>query len=220
MIREVGNIELCELLDVEPKAQCRVCLSYWDVGIVYCTCGHFLRIRPEENKRFVQYTMDLLSIPNYYIKKGRPTGTVTGRSQGIPSTTSGTRSRRNARRNISWVFTTGSSAIRSSARICMTSAAMKKFAVRWTNWRTKTTRTKSLKMKFVNTFPPIQQNSMKNGYDDNNGYDESYETKCATNYSIITNNNWNNTHNKQLTMHNKYTNDDVHTDDCVVHIMR
>ena len=43
MIHEVGNIELCELLDTEPKAQCNVCLSYWDVGIVYCTCGHFLR---------------------------------------------------------------------------------------------------------------------------------------------------------------------------------
>ena len=34
MIHEVGNIELCELLDMEPKAQCKVCLSYWDVGIV------------------------------------------------------------------------------------------------------------------------------------------------------------------------------------------
>ena len=42
MIHEVGNVELCELLDMEPKAQCIVCLSYWDVGIVYCTCGHFL----------------------------------------------------------------------------------------------------------------------------------------------------------------------------------
>ena len=69
----------------------------------------------------------------------------------------------------------------------------------------------------VNNIPPIQQNSMKNGYDENKGYDESYETKCAMNYSIITNNKWNDTHNKQLTMHNKYTNDDVHTDDCVVH---
>ena len=29
MIREVGNIELCEVLDVERKAQCKVCLSYW-----------------------------------------------------------------------------------------------------------------------------------------------------------------------------------------------
>ena len=70
MIHEVGNIELCELLDTEPKTQCKVCLSYWDVGIVYCTCGHFLRKGTEENKKIVQYTMDLLSIPNYYIKKG------------------------------------------------------------------------------------------------------------------------------------------------------
>ena len=29
MIHEVGNIELCELLDMEHKAQCKVCLSYW-----------------------------------------------------------------------------------------------------------------------------------------------------------------------------------------------
>ena len=62
MIREVGNIELCELLDVETKAQCRMCLSYWDVGIVYCTCGHFLRDGTKENKNFVKYTLDLLSI--------------------------------------------------------------------------------------------------------------------------------------------------------------
>ena len=68
LIHEVGNIELCELLDMEPKAQCKVCLSYWDVGIVYCTCGHFLRNGNEENKKWVKYTMDFLSIANYYIK--------------------------------------------------------------------------------------------------------------------------------------------------------
>ena len=49
MTHEVGNIELCELLDTEPRAQCKVCLSYWDVGIVHCTCGHFLRKGTEEN---------------------------------------------------------------------------------------------------------------------------------------------------------------------------
>ena len=48
----------------------------------------------------------------------------------------------------------------------------------------------------VDTIPPIQQNPMQNGYDENKGYDESYENKCATNYSIITNNNWNDTHDK------------------------
>ena len=65
MIHEVGNIELCELLDMEHKTQCKVCLSYWDIGIVHCTCGHFLRKGTEEKKKFVQYTMDLLSISNY-----------------------------------------------------------------------------------------------------------------------------------------------------------
>ena len=42
MIQDVGNIELCELLETEPKTQCTVCLSYWNIGIVCCTCGHFL----------------------------------------------------------------------------------------------------------------------------------------------------------------------------------
>ena len=46
----------------------------------------------------------------------------------------------------------------------------------------------------VNTMPPIQEDLRENGYDENKGYDESYGNKCATNYSIITNNNWNDTH--------------------------
>ena len=82
VIKAAGNIELCELLDVEPKAQCKVCLSYWDVGIVYCTCGHFLRNGTEENNKFVQYTMDLLSISTYYIKKGRTHGHRYGKKPG------------------------------------------------------------------------------------------------------------------------------------------
>ena len=65
----------------------------------------------------------------------------------------------------------------------------------------------------VNTIPPIQQNRTKNGY--GNGYMKTmatvngYENKCATNYSIITNNNWNDAYNVQLTKHD--TNDDVDT---------
>ena len=43
MIRDVGNIEFCEFLETEPKTQCTMCLSYWNIGILYCTCGHFLR---------------------------------------------------------------------------------------------------------------------------------------------------------------------------------
>ena len=62
-IKAVGNTELCEIVDVEPKAQCRACLTYWEVGIVYCTCGHFLRDDTKENKKYVKFTLDLFSIP-------------------------------------------------------------------------------------------------------------------------------------------------------------
>ena len=82
MIWEVGNIELCELLETEPKTQCKVCLSYWNVGIVYCTCGHFLREGRGENQKSIKYTMDLLSIPENVIKKGRPHGHRYGKKPG------------------------------------------------------------------------------------------------------------------------------------------
>ena len=82
MIRDVGNIELCALLETEPKTQCKVCSSYWDIGIVYCTCGHFLRKGSGENQKFIKYTMDLLSIPEYVIKKGRPHGHRYGKKPG------------------------------------------------------------------------------------------------------------------------------------------
>ena len=64
MIQDVGNIELFELLETEPKTQCTACLSYWNVGIVYCTCGHFfLQKETEVNRKFINYTTDLLSLP-------------------------------------------------------------------------------------------------------------------------------------------------------------
>ena len=82
MIKAAGNTELCELLDVEPKAQCKVCLSYWDVGIVYCTCGHFLRDDTKENKKYIKSVLDLFSIPHFYIRKGRPHGHRYGKKEG------------------------------------------------------------------------------------------------------------------------------------------
>ena len=72
MIQDVGNIELCEMLETEPKTQCKACLSYWNIGIIYCTCGHFLQKEAAVHRKFVKYTMDLLSVPEYVIKKGRP----------------------------------------------------------------------------------------------------------------------------------------------------
>ena len=82
VIKAARNTELCELLDVEPKAQCKACLAYWDVGIVYCTCGHFLRDDTTENKKYIKSVLDLFSILNFYIRKGRPHGHRYGKKEG------------------------------------------------------------------------------------------------------------------------------------------
>ena len=56
---DVGNVELFELFEMDPKTQCKECLSYWSEGIVYCTCGHLLK-EIVANRGFIVYTLDLL----------------------------------------------------------------------------------------------------------------------------------------------------------------
>ena len=70
MIKDMGNVELFELFETDPKTQCKECLLYWSQGIVHCTCGHLLK-ETEANRGAIQCTLDLLSIQNYVIKKGR-----------------------------------------------------------------------------------------------------------------------------------------------------
>ena len=71
MIREMGNVELIELCKTIPKVQCSECLLYLNQGIVYCTFGH--RLRENDSSRHLhQRRLDVLSIPNSVIKKGRP----------------------------------------------------------------------------------------------------------------------------------------------------
>ena len=69
MIQDVGNVELFELFETDPKTQCKACLPYWSEGIVYCTCGHLLT-DTVTNRSLIVYTLDL-SIPENVIKKGR-----------------------------------------------------------------------------------------------------------------------------------------------------
>ena len=71
----------------------------------------------------------------------------------------------------------------------------------------------------VKSIPPNTENSMQYGYDENDNNNMSNETKRETNYSTTK---WNdvNTHNyMQLTKYNKYTNDDIYTNACVVHMI-
>ena len=73
MIQDVGNVELFELFETDCKTQCQECLSDWSEGIVYCTCGHLLK-EITATRRVIEYTLDLISIPEYVIKKGRHHG--------------------------------------------------------------------------------------------------------------------------------------------------
>ena len=80
MIKDMGNVELIELCETIPKVQCSGCLLYWNQGIVYCTCGDLLR-ENQSRRNILRWTLDLLSIPNYVIKKGRPHGNRHGKTE-------------------------------------------------------------------------------------------------------------------------------------------
>ena len=67
----------------------------------------------------------------------------------------------------------------------------------------------------VKSIPPNTENSMQYGYDENDNNNMSNETKRETNYNI----NNNNTRYMRLTKYNKYTNDDICTNACVVHMI-
>ena len=49
-------------------------------GIIYCTCGHLL-VESESSQNVHQWRLDVLSIPNYFIKKGRPHGDRHGKTE-------------------------------------------------------------------------------------------------------------------------------------------
>ena len=138
MIHEFGNIELCELLDTEPKTQCKVCLSYWDIGIVYCTCGHFLRNGTEENKKFVKYTMDLLSIPDYYTKKGRQHGHRHGKKPGDRQYYIANSLKKKCKKKFYLGIHDRFIRDEKFPKTCLTPVALRTCVVRWTNWPTKT----------------------------------------------------------------------------------
>ena len=76
-IMAAGNTELCEIVDVEPKSQCRACLTYWSAGIVYCSCGHLMEDDTTENKKYISVRAGSVLHPEL-LTSGRAGHTVTG----------------------------------------------------------------------------------------------------------------------------------------------
>ena len=72
-IMAVGKTEICEIVNVEPKSQCRACLTYWDAGIVQCTCGHFMEDGTTEKQEVYLVRVGPLLYPELLHQEGPTT---------------------------------------------------------------------------------------------------------------------------------------------------
>ena len=62
------------------KVQCHNCVTNWPKSIVYCTCGTCLRLS-DKIRKSNEDCYDVLSIPNYVIKKGPSHGALHGNTK-------------------------------------------------------------------------------------------------------------------------------------------
>ena len=81
-IKESGNIEISEIVNTEPKWQCKSCLKHCNPGIIYCVCGRLMSTDSAENRKYISSTLDSFSIANFYIRKDRPRGHRYGKAPG------------------------------------------------------------------------------------------------------------------------------------------
>ena len=73
-IKESGNIEISEIVNTEPKWQCKSCLNHCNPGVIYCVCERLMTTDSAENRKYISSTLDSFSIANFYIRKDRPRG--------------------------------------------------------------------------------------------------------------------------------------------------
>ena len=73
-IMEAGNIEISQIVNAEPKWQCKFCLNHCNPGVKNCVCGHLMTTDSAENRKYISSTLDSFSIPCFYIRKDRPRG--------------------------------------------------------------------------------------------------------------------------------------------------
>ena len=79
--------------------------------------GTSCEMERRRHKKFIKYTLDLFSILNYYIKKGRLHGHRYGKKSGRSRVLHREFAQEEMQEETcSWVFTTGSSVMRDSAR--------------------------------------------------------------------------------------------------------
>ena len=89
-IKESGNIEISEIVNTEPKLQCKFCLNHCNPGIIYCVCGRLMAEDSAENRKYMSSTLDSFSIANLHQKRQTTWSQVwkSSRMQRIPHGTS------------------------------------------------------------------------------------------------------------------------------------
>ena len=82
-LKQLETLNCVNYSMLNPKHSAKYVCRTGDVGIVYCTCGHFLRDDTKENKKYIQLVLDLFSISQLqHQERSTPTVTATGRKKG------------------------------------------------------------------------------------------------------------------------------------------
>ena len=79
LILGMGNTEIFEFYETSSKRQCPDCALYWEIGIVYCSCGKCMQ-PTETSRQFNKDRFDILSIPGDFIKENQFRGAWHGQS--------------------------------------------------------------------------------------------------------------------------------------------
>ena len=67
-LADMNNAEIFELIENASKQQCPECNTYWEIGIIYCSCERNMK-SSRSPAEFDQNNRDVTSIPGYVIKK-------------------------------------------------------------------------------------------------------------------------------------------------------
>ena len=72
-IMDAGNIEISEIVNAEPKWQCKFCLNHCNPGVIYCACGRLMTTDSAENRKYISSTLDSFSITELLHQKRQTT---------------------------------------------------------------------------------------------------------------------------------------------------
>ena len=116
-IVEAGNIEISEIVNADPKWQCKFCLNHCSTGVIYCECGRLMTKDSAENRQYISGILDTFSIPNFYTQKEQTTWSQVWKITRMQRILYGESTcKENAVKRNTTASTTGSSATRTSEK--------------------------------------------------------------------------------------------------------